>query len=349
MSQHWGISLRYHQCEATWAAIQLAELAREAGIHVRLYADDVCNRELSPYWDAHVTDGRKVPFDEWMMGCTRVIWTTPPSQLCLDRVQHRGIETQLLADWELIQEEDADVVARLDSMILPHRCVAEAMCRWASMIDGHFYPYLLPWDVQLPITKPQKFREPEMVYMPLHDSQAAKITLMVFNVLHAILTHMPKVSVTLTGGARWSLKSLRAVNALRRHHGSRIQFIRKPDACRRLQLLTEADVMLWPACYENFGIIGLEAITMGVPVLAWEIPPMTEFLRHNHNAVLVPCDVQYNWLGVPCVHPDYDAFGRAALSLLQNPQLLATIRATSRKGLQARKDQFMQMWTKLTS
>jgi hypothetical protein len=106
MSQQWGICLRYHQYEASWAALQLADMAKHDGIPVRLYADGVCNRELSPYWDARVTNGKKVPFEKWVDGCTRIIWTTPPSVKALRHARAAGIETVLLADWELLQLED---------------------------------------------------------------------------------------------------------------------------------------------------------------------------------------------------------------------------------------------------
>jgi len=345
MSQSWGISLRYHQHEASWAALQLADLARDSGIPVKLYGSGVCKREMSPYWDARVTDGQKEPFEKWLEGCTRVIWTVPPTPAELTCAKQMGVVTMLLVDWELLQQEDEPQIRDIDTLILPHRCVAEAVCRWGSAMPAHFYPFLMPWDVLTPVTKPREKESAPTIYVPLHDSQAAKSNLAVFNVIHGVLEQMPKVRAIVTGGARWSLRAVRAVRRLKRLHGDRFHFTKQPRPAERLEILGKAHLMVWPACYENFGLVGLDAISMGVPVVAWDVPPLTEFLQNQQNALLVPCQHRHNWLGVPCAIGDYTTFGRAVVSLLQNSQLLATMRATSRKGLQARKDQFMQMWT----
>ena len=58
------------------------------------------------------------------------------------------------------------------------------------------------------------------------------------------------------------------------------------------ELLTDlyhaADVFVFPSVKEGWGLVVLEALASGVPVIASGIEPMTEYLRDGQNALLVP-------------------------------------------------------------
>lgn len=70
-------------------------------------------------------------------------------------------------------------------------------------------------------------------------------------------------------------------------------------------LYTSADVFVFPSVKEGWGLVLLEAMSAGVPVVSSNIPPMTEFLRDGENAVLVD-------------PADYKGLARGILELLEN-------------------------------
>lgn len=52
-------------------------------------------------------------------------------------------------------------------------------------------------------------------------------------------------------------------------------------------LYSSADVFVFPSIKEGWGLVVLEAMASGIPVIASNIEPMTEYLRDGENAVLI--------------------------------------------------------------
>ncbi|HZW56301.1 MAG TPA: glycosyltransferase family 4 protein [Nitrososphaerales archaeon] len=52
-------------------------------------------------------------------------------------------------------------------------------------------------------------------------------------------------------------------------------------------LLRSADVMVIPSVYEPFGVVALEAMVAGVPVVASDVDGLGEIIKHEHNGILV--------------------------------------------------------------
>jgi len=70
--------------------------------------------------------------------------------------------------------------------------------------------------------------------------------------------------------------------------------------------LAEADVFLLPSTLESFGVAALEAMAMGVPVVATDVGGLPEVVAHGETGLLVPVG-------------DVDALARATLDLVGDP------------------------------
>ena len=77
-------------------------------------------------------------------------------------------------------------------------------------------------------------------------------------------------------------------------------------------LYASADVFAFPSVKEGWGLVLLEAMSAGVPVVSSNIPPMTEFLRNGENAVLVD-------------PADYKGLARGILEVVEDPELAARL------------------------
>ena len=53
-------------------------------------------------------------------------------------------------------------------------------------------------------------------------------------------------------------------------------------------LYSSADAVLIPSHREGFGLVGLEAMAAGVPVVSTGAGGLAEYMRHGENALLVP-------------------------------------------------------------
>jgi len=79
-----------------------------------------------------------------------------------------------------------------------------------------------------------------------------------------------------------------------------------------LERLAQADICLIPSLYEGFGIVALEAMALGVPVIASDIGGLSEIITHEVTGILVPSG-------------DAQALSAACKRLVENPELKKSI------------------------
>jgi len=351
MADQVGIVTRYFKHEVSRAALQLAEIAENLGMRPTILAGPVCRKEVSPHWDSRVIDARKADFREWALGCSHVIWTAPPPARDVLWCREHGIETVLLVVWDELLPHHKHAVCCIDSLVFPHRCACEAVCRRWSSADTHFYPYIAPWSAPLPICENATGSGGSTlsIFLPLHDSQTGRSDLEVLSIGEHIVRSVPDVRFTISSGAQWTLQALRRVRTLCKRYPERFIRVVKPNLVRQVGLYGTSQLVLWPAKHEGLATVGLMALHMGVPVLAWDIPPQNEYLRAKENAILVPCNMRSNWLGVPQAMPDWRRFLQHTLMLLQSRRVLRRMKQHTDIGLQARKQMFQQTWEKVLS
>ena len=55
-----------------------------------------------------------------------------------------------------------------------------------------------------------------------------------------------------------------------------------------VSVLTKSDCLVLPSRREGFGLVALEALASGIPVVASDIPSLAEFVKEEENGLLVP-------------------------------------------------------------
>jgi hypothetical protein len=347
MSERLGICTRYHQNESTYASLHVAERARETGANVSLLARHVCLKETSGHWDSLVMKERTPgDFFAWASDRSRILWTVPPPLAEVEWANDRGIDTWVLAVWDELIPSHREACAAASKLIMPYRCVMRDLTAKWGMTGNRLS---MPWDVPVPFTFKDGLHTPPgiNVLLPLCDSQAQRTDQDIFRVLRVILDECDNVSVTIATHSGWPISTRRAIKQLQREFHERIELAHRPRLLRRLMLYASHDLTLWPSKFEGLATTGLWSLCMGTPVLAWDISPANEYLKHEKNSVLVPCDIRENWLGVPEVIPDWQLFVDHAIDLLKNEQQLAKIRAHTSHGLGQRRQDFDVGWAKL--
>lgn len=73
-------------------------------------------------------------------------------------------------------------------------------------------------------------------------------------------------------------------------------------------LYRAGDVFVFPSLKEGWGLVVLEAMASGVPVIASNIEPLTEYLKDSENAVLIP-------------PMDHEALAQEIIGVLENEDL----------------------------
>ena len=91
-----------------------------------------------------------------------------------------------------------------------------------------------------------------------------------------------------------------------------------------------AEMVVMPSHYESFGMVALEAMAMGTPVIASEVGGLAHLVRHGHNGFHVPSR-------------DPEALACRILHLLENPDL------RRRLGQEARADARSYAWPNIVN
>jgi glycosyltransferase involved in cell wall biosynthesis len=91
-------------------------------------------------------------------------------------------------------------------------------------------------------------------------------------------------------------------------HGlsSRVEFLGRVEAAQKFDLLARSQVVCMPSRYEAFGMVAMEALACGTPVLAFDLPPLRSFIPIE-SGLLVPSF-------------DEVAYADALLGLIHDPQ-----------------------------
>jgi glycosyltransferase involved in cell wall biosynthesis len=161
-------------------------------------------------------------------------------------------------------------------------------------------------------------------------------------VVDACPTILLTVSVSVPTADR---ECLRRLHILAAKHPTRVTVIKDRNRDRHLLALARHDLLIWPSTRESVGLCGLEALTAGVPVLAYNYPIAIEVLRHGKNALLIPCDLRYNGLGVPRVDPKgYRSFADHLVEVIRTPELVTRLRRHTAMDLDNRRDGFTRAW-----
>jgi glycogen synthase len=158
----------------------------------------------------------------------------------------------------------------------------------------------------------------------------------IVHLVRAIRHLNPGFQVVLCAGApdtpEISAEMQLAVTAAREHHGEIIwieKMVSRPEA---ITLYSGASVFVCPSIYEPFGIINLEAMACGTPVVASAVGGIKEVVVNGETGFLVPLE-QMNESPFEATNPEQFAADLASkINLLMlDPELAARMGAAGRK------------------
>jgi len=108
-----------------------------------------------------------------------------------------------------------------------------------------------------------------------------------------------------------------------------------------LDLVRRSDVAVYPSRAEGFGLPLLESLTLGVPVVTTDAPPMNELVRDGENGRLVGGRFEGRHRHVPLFEVDRDALGEA-MEALSDPGMVDRLKAGAAAGLEERREGFRE-------
>ncbi|UCC58559.1 MAG: glycosyltransferase family 4 protein [Candidatus Bathyarchaeum sp.] len=100
-----------------------------------------------------------------------------------------------------------------------------------------------------------------------------------------IINRYPEAKFVIVGEG-WSRDFLES-EARSTGHRKKIRFTGFVPDREVIDLMTSADVLVVPSIYEPFGIVALEGMATGVPVVASQVGGLSEVIEHNRTGIFV--------------------------------------------------------------
>lgn len=340
-----GIYSRYHKHDASYAAIQLAELATGLGCSVSILSASPNRVALDPLWDQHVVKRNDVKFTEWAKKQDIIIWTHCPHMGQLEWVRKEKKRTIIVCLWDELETPDHEILKASGIVAAPHETLAKQLKEGWQLRNAIF----TPWDCGIPITKKSTKIQAgrTRLYLPLDDCQPLRCDQGLLDVAGILMATRADLNFVVSySSSGFQGRALRRVSKLKREFGDRVFIARGWSWQQRLALYNRSDVTLWGARVESFGMVGIASLSMGTPVVAFNYAPINEVLSSD-NSIRVPCEVKVSATGSLAAEADYHTYIGAVEALVDSPQSLRSMRSKCNHDLYARRAIFQKAWTQL--
>lgn len=334
-----GIYTRYRKYDNTLAAMALARYLENQGRTVSVNAHEWRTATVDPVFDNRI---KQVPFNKWLNGVQHIVWTFPGETHQIELAMAHDVRNTLYTSWDQIVQYDAKVLAGYTHVLLP--TLAQAMCVRDKFNLKNVA--VIPWYCGFPVTNKTSNRMPDKIrlFMSLYGNQRRHVDLSAILLLASVASDYEKVDVTIVGSRSLSGLTRRKLRTYKKLFGSRWTIIDDCPWREQALLMGQHDLTVWPTKVDGFGLIGLTSLHMGTPVISWDMNPINEHLALGRNSLLVPGDLDYNWLGVQQVKPNYKEFDRILRWILDKPKELGELRRHTHERLAERKDEFEKGW-----
>jgi len=321
-------------------AIGLAELVVQIGLPVSMLSYSRHDVGVHIEWDNKVIS-TKANLKEWLYKCSHVIWFGFDGT-SLSAAKRFGCKNILVLNAEYATDKDKLCLNQFDIVICPSATVKTSLShRWNSV-----KLHTVPWDPCTPLlVKEGRTSNNKIgVYVPIQSAAAEAYGPRIFYALQGLLDESPLLQLTIAHSKRWTSASALALEDLLERHAGRVEITKKPAYHQRMAAYATNDWTLYLHRNDGIGLVPLESLYNGTPVATLHTAPMAESIIHDHNGLLLPCDVQNNKLGIPLVaNPSLKQLVEG-LRPLADPAVLSRIRAVQWPELEARRRAFQVSW-----
>ncbi len=210
---------------------------------------------------------------------------------------------------------------------------------------------MLPLYPHIPITKKHSNVEQHKVklLLSLYGDQIQKVDSGVIASLISVAAKVLNVEVTVLACKRLNKHTSKIIKDAGKNLGTR-WVVRNTEDWKTIAVeMCKHDLVIWTSWSDGLGIIPTLSLCMGTPVVSWQAKPMNEYLLGGRNAILVNCEYQEDWVGMPIVTPNYKEFTRVLTWLVNNPQGMSELRRHTHEGLEENKQRFNKVWDEVLS
>jgi glycosyltransferase involved in cell wall biosynthesis len=342
-----GIVLNYTRHDSTYAALRASEVIRDLGYGILFFdkATKTTRANLHSYWDDFVQASNDVDFSSWVDECQIVIFFSYPTAKEMKIVKKRGIPCISSITWDSIDSETVAAAKPCDLLVCPSKVQTEYFkAYWNLPNIKHVY-----FDCNWPCTNNERVNGDKLrIITACPGYQIKRVDYnKLFDALNEALEVCPNIDVDFL----YSSKVASQIKANVKKHektfsgGNSLGLIDDSTGWSEGPLAYSlCDAVFWPTQLESFGYVGIEALTMGTPVITYNHSPMNELVSDRVNGILIPCETKQTELGVSYVEHSHRKIVDIFKMLNNDPQSVHNLKNASHKLITKHKENFVKFW-----
>ncbi len=296
-----GIVINYVRHDSTYAALRTAEILRNAGYSVSFFdkAYKSTKAALHDYWNDFVVSSKSATFEQWSEECSVIIWYAYPTNKEIKALKKKNKKSICVATWDSVDGEIISQIKSCDKVICPSKSQVKYFNDYWHIKNVDYVPV----DCNAPLTSHDVGTgEYLRVIVACPGYQIKRIDPnKLFDSLYEFLQQSHNTHMHFLYSSKVASQIKLNVTKFEKsfNNESFLKTIDDPTGWAEGPLAyCLCDVVLWPVQLESYGYVGLEALTMGTPVVAYNHLPMNEIITDNVNGFLIPCEVKETDLGV---------------------------------------------------
>lgn len=340
-----GFDVQYKPHDAVYAALRLSDSLKYLGYDTTLFSNKTPKHNYGCDWDKLVVTPKDMSYKQWLHGLSHVIWPVPPNKDVVQKVG-KSIVTIALAPWDCLPGYVKGSLKLCAHVVTPCLENSDTIKKEANIRDVS----TIYWDSSIPMTRKDSSdvnsKKPR-VLVPLHSSQGLRCDLeSLFTLIVSVSNECPQAEITISYSPKsmpWEVR--KAVREFLKAYKCIKGVIDDTTCTSSLLLYGNSDIVLWPAEIEGFGLVGIESLYMGTPVVAYDIPPMSTIITNGMNGMLVPCDSSGSKGGVIYAEPNLDEFIKIASTAIN--ENLVSLNKNTKIGRRSTRSLFYSQWKKL--
>lgn len=147
---------------------------------------------------------------------------------------------------------------------------------------------------------PEKVKSSEKMLLYLGKLEERRNVYLLVDIFRKVRSHFPKVRLTIIGSGEESYQEAFLASIAKEREEGSICYLPKVSQTEAAEYYRQADLFLLPTNYEIFGMVLLEAMYFGVPVVSSQNGGSSTLISHGINGLLPKALESNSWADCIC-------------------------------------------------
>ena len=335
----YGIYCSYGFRDSTDAALSLADhLSNSQVSDLSWFSKDHPIVGVDATWDGNIQHAKTVDCLNWISKQTHIVWFEVDAEK-VKKARRLKKRNTLALLWSTIKHADIEHLSLYDNIVVPDRHVQV----WLERFNAGLPIVVVPWASLAEVIRRPRLSSHCRVLMNLRANTAKLCGPLLLHAMQAVVDSTKHIDLTVVCSQSWDPSTDKAMGELQRNRPN-VQHAYRPSRQARRLLAQQHEWQFWPSVIDSTGIIGLESLASGTPLIGFDVPMVSTVVRPKKSGWLVPCEIKDNSMGVPAAIPSVNHILREFKEITSSKDLLDDLRGMPWEDLDQRRLKFQDGW-----